>query len=166
MSDDKKIVIVNTDGYAPAVPKSESPLLANDYTLVMMVRDSIQNGHNMTRGNLAFAELVRRMAIPKPTLPLDEKPYIREDGQRSESSRGVYPELVDPADPDDPHPFAGREWVGTFQPRFGFSQDKADYNPGPSTIGWYDDPDGSGRERWWMGMVWADLYRDKPRSAR
>ena len=158
---------MTTDGYAPEVPKSESPTLSDDYTLALIVRDALQNGNNMTRGNLAFAELVKRMAIPKPKLPIDEKPYVRaDDGGRSESSRGVYPEFTGPEDEKVLHPQAGQAWVGEFRPRFGFSQDRADYNPGPTEMGWYDDPDGSGRERWWLGSVWADIYRDKPKAGR
>ncbi len=172
-TDKEKYLLIDNMGQAPHVPKSESPTLSDDYTLVMMVRETLQSGEFPTRGSLAFAELVKRMRLQKPKLPLDPQPYLRPDGERSESKKGVYPEFYNlpdedggGPDEDNPHPNAGQEWEANFAPRFEYSQDRADYNPGPSTIGWYDDPDGSGRERWWMGTVWADLYRDKPKAGR
>lgn len=153
---------ITAEGYAPSVPKGESPTLGDDYTLVLMVRDTLQNGANPTRGKLAFEELIKRMNLPMPELTLDPEPFVVEDesgiGFRNSSAKGKYPDLDENG---DPHPQAGQEWEGKFMPRYAYAQDFADYNPGPGAIGWYDDPDGSGKERWWMGIMWSDTFRDK-----
>ena len=34
----------------------------------------------------------------------------------------------------------------------------------PATPGWYPDPDGGARERWWNGVAWSDARRDPSAS--
>lgn len=165
MTDDKKQKFVTADGYAPEVPKHESPTLADDYTLILMVRDHLQNGRNGTRANLAFAELVKRMGVELPKLSLDPVAFVRDDtGERTDSAKGVDPERVEEQDDGSDKTIPPTPWTASFKPRYNHSQDFSEYNPGPGAIGWYDDPDGSGRERWWLGIMWSDTYRDKVRG--
>src|SRR5690349_17359662 len=96
MTDKRSLKIVTTDGYAPHVGKHESPTLSDTYTLILMVRDTLQNGANPTRGNLAFAELVKRMAIPMPKLELDPLPFVREEtGTRHAEAKGHDEDIVE-----------------------------------------------------------------------
>lgn len=161
--DEQYLTFPPSQTYAPRVPKGVSPTLGTDYELAYIVRDALVNGGSTTRANLALAELVKRMKVLVPKLELDPEPFITPDGSRSEAAKGAFPETyIDPETGDAvEHPQAGESWEATFQPRFGYSQSFADYNPGPTAIGWYDDPDGSGKERWWMGTVWSDNFRDK-----
>jgi len=67
--------IIVHDGYAPRVPNLVDALVATDYELVSMVRDTLQNGANPTRGNLAFGLLLERLRLPMPEFELDPEPY-------------------------------------------------------------------------------------------
>ena len=101
------------DGYAPSVPDKTDPLTADTYTLIAMVRDTLQNGANPTRGNLAFGLLMEALALPMPDLPLDPKPYAWDD------------------------PYKHRHWMPEahdsvygyvhFAPRFGYAQEREKY---------------------------------------
>lgn len=38
-------------------------------------------------------------------------------------------------------------------------------DPQPPPPGWYDDPSGTDRQRWWDGAHWSDHYRARPNDA-
>lgn len=41
------------------------------------------------------------------------------------------------------------------------SEDTSTTPSGPPA-GWYDDPDGTGRQRWYDGITWTDQYQSAP----
>lgn len=38
----------------------------------------------------------------------------------------------------------------------------SDVTPSGPPAGWYDDPDGSGRQRWYDGSIWTDHFQSAP----
>ena len=45
------------------------------------------------------------------------------------------------------------------------SEDASTTPSGPPA-GWYDDPDGTGRQRWYDGTTWTDHYQSAPAAAQ
>lgn len=101
------------NGYAPTVPRGINPLTADKYTLIAMVCDTLQNGANPTRGNLAFGLLVNALALPDPELPLDPGPY---SWSQAPWNRRNNPNVEDSA--------FGKV---KFMPRFGYAQEREKY---------------------------------------
>lgn len=108
-------MIISGNGYAPAVPGDIDVSTADAYTLVHMVRDTLQNGANPTRGNFAFHALLEKLQIEEPQLTLDPEPYERYGGssvrfaKRSDEQEDLIP---------------------VFNPRFGYSLELQAYPRG------------------------------------
>lgn len=141
---------ITTDGYAPPVPSYVDIPSANIETLILIVRDGLQNGANPTRANLAMRYLVEKLNLESTFTKLDEEPYLYFENTLNEHRSAAAREVNENDDSVE---------YGSFRPRYGFSQNEVDYKPKPTEMGWYPDPDGSGQERWWMGTMWADSYR-------
>lgn len=143
--------LVSTDGYAPEVPKYVDIPSADPETLVLILRDYLQNNHGTrTTANLAIRHLVRKLHIETTFEELDPEPW----------------EMLVPSEEDSDsgkvklERFEVRKDGADFKPRYGYAQDQTLYTPGPTEMGWYPDPDGSGKERWWLGTMWSENYRD------
>jgi hypothetical protein len=132
--------------YTPEIPSWVDIPSLHPFDLVLVLRDFLENGAMVKnpKAMLALRALTEKLAITEPeNRQLDPKPWVKESPEEGVSER-----LEAPA-------------VGaTLQPRFSFIQDPEEYTPKPQEMGWYSDPDGSGRGRWWLGTMWSDVYRE------